>query len=74
MKGPSLRDPCTAWIQATANGGETWTTVSPVVSYKGTSTTEGLAFTAHYADNPGHLARLCVKDMTSKQLNCSGGW
>ena len=70
----SLGDSCTAWIQTTVNKGKTWTTVSPVVSYKGLSTTEGLAFTARYADNPGHLARLCVKDATNKQTNCSGGW
>jgi hypothetical protein len=71
----SLGDPCTAWIQTSANRGKTWTTVSPVVSYKSaTKTGEGAAFTAHYADNPGHLARICVKDLTSKQQNCSGGW
>lgn len=71
----SLGDRCTAWIQTTANRGKTWKTVSPVVSYKSASrTSEAFAFTAHYADSPGHLARLCVKDMTSKKQNCSGGW
>jgi hypothetical protein len=29
---------------------------------------------AHYADNPGHLARVCVKDLTSMKQNCSGTW
>jgi hypothetical protein len=71
----SATDPCTAWIQSTANGGKTWTTVSPVVSYQGPAfPKEAAAFTAHYADGPGHLARLCVKDMTSKKMNCSAGW
>lgn len=71
----SASDPCTAWIQSTANGGKTWTTVSPVVSWQGPGYPGvGAAFTAHYADGPGHLARLCVKDMTSKKTNCSGGW
>ena len=71
----SEADPCTAWIQTTANKGKTWTTVSPVVSYRSPNVnTDVLAFTAHYADGPGHLARLCVKDMTSKKQSCSGGW
>ena len=71
----SSTDPCTAWIQRTANGGTTWTTVSPVMPYRGPAyPSVGVAFTAHYADGPGHLARLCVKDMTSKKTNCSGGW
>lgn len=68
-------DPCTAWIETTANGGTTWTTVSPVISFNGAAISSGVvAFTAHYADNPGHLARVCVKDMVSKKLNCSGIW
>lgn len=68
-------DPCTGWIQSTANGGKTWTTISPVVSYTGPGfPSAGVAFTAHYADGPGRLARLCVKDMTNKKTNCSGGW
>jgi hypothetical protein len=71
----SSSDPCTGWIQRTANGGKTWTTVSAVVSWQGPGYPgTGAAFTAHYADGPGHLARLCVKDMTSKKTNCSGGW
>jgi hypothetical protein len=71
----SATDPCTAWIQSTANGGKTWTTVSPVVSYRGPAFPNAVgAFTAHYADGPGHLARLCVKDMTSKKMSCSGSW
>jgi hypothetical protein len=71
----SQREPCTAWIQTTTDTGTTWTTVSPVVSFQDpSSSTFAVAFTAHYADNPGHLARMCVKDMVSKKLNCSGGW
>ena len=71
----SQREPCTAWIQTTANKGKTWTTVSPVVSFQDpSSSTFAVAFTAHYADNPGHLAQVCVKDMASKKVNCSGGW
>jgi len=71
----SEADPCTAWIQTTANKGKTWTTVSPVVSYRSPGVnTDVLAFTAHYADGPGHLARLCVKDMTSKLTQCGAGW
>lgn len=71
----SQREPCTAWIQTTANKGRTWTTVSPVVSFRDPSgSTFAVAFTAHYADNPGHLAQVCVKDMVSKKVNCSGGW
>ncbi len=66
---------CTGWIQVTANSGHTWVTVSPAVSYlsKG-SNTDIIAFSAHYADGPGHLARVCVKDMTSKKQSCSRGW
>jgi hypothetical protein len=68
-------DPCTAWIQSTANNGKTWTTVSPVISFKAPSSTRSAAaFTAHYADGPGHLARICVKDTLSKQADCSNGW
>jgi hypothetical protein len=68
-------DPCTTWIQSTANGGATWTTVSPILSVTGPALPgEGAIFTAHYADNPGHLARICVKDMTSEKQNCSGSW
>jgi hypothetical protein len=68
-------DPCTAWIQTRPASGKTWTTVSPVVSLQSPSAkTIMLAFTAAYADGPGHLARLCVKDMANKQGNCSGGW
>jgi hypothetical protein len=67
-------DPCTAWVQSSANKGKTWTTVSPVQSYPSRASTPVIAFTARYADAPGHLARLCVKDMTSKKLNCSGSW
>jgi hypothetical protein len=68
-------DPCTAWFQTTANGGKTWTTMSPVVSYRApNSRTQALAFTARYTDNPGHLARLCVEDTLNKQQKCSGGW
>jgi hypothetical protein len=70
-----VTDPCTEWIQSTANGGKTWTTVSPIVSFTGPKFPgEAAAFTAHYADAPGHLARLCVKDMTSGKENCSGTW
>ncbi len=66
---------CTGWIQSSANKGKTWTTVSPVVSFTSPNPkTDVLAFTAHYADGPGHLARLCVKDMTSKQVSCSSSW
>jgi len=71
----SVGDPCTAWIQSTANGGKTWTTVSPVLSYRGPAYPgEAVAFTARYADGTGHLARLCVRDMTSNKQNCSGTW
>jgi hypothetical protein len=71
----SATDPCTEWIQSTANGGRTWTTVSPIVSVKGPNfPDEAAAFTAHYADAPGHLARVCVRDMTSNKENCSGTW
>lgn len=71
----SSGDPCTAWIQRSSNGGKSWATVSPVVSYKGPQFPHvGAAFTAHYADGPGHLARVCVKDMANKKMNCSGGW
>jgi hypothetical protein len=71
----STADPCTGWIQSSANGGKKWTTVSPVLSYRGPAfPKEAVVFTAHYADGPGHLARLCVKDMTSKKMNCSAGW
>jgi hypothetical protein len=70
-----VTDPCTGWIQSTANRGKTWTTVSPVVAFTGPVDPGGaVAFTAHYADNPGHLARVCVEDMTSKKENCSGSW
>jgi len=71
----SQLEPCTAWIQTTANKGKSWTTVSPVVSFQDPVTsTFAVAFTAHYADNPGHLARVCVKDMVNKKSNCSGAW
>jgi hypothetical protein len=68
-------DPCTGWIQTSANKGKTWTTVSPLVSFKSPNdNTDVLAFMAHYADKPGHLARICVKDMTNKQTNCGASW
>lgn len=71
----SATDPCTGWLQSTANGGKTWTTLSPLIPVTGPAyPAEAVAFTAHYADNPGHLARICVKDMTSKKENCSGSW
>jgi hypothetical protein len=71
----AVADPCTAWVQSSTNKGKTWTTVSPVqASPAGNASTTIIAFTARYADAPGHLARLCVKDMTSKKLNCSGSW
>lgn len=67
--------PCTAWVQSTANGGKTWQTVSPVVPVKGpASPGVAAAFTAHYADGPGRLARICVEDTASKKRNCSGTW
>jgi len=70
----SEADLCTAWIQTTANGGKTWTK-SPVVSYRSPNVnTDVLAFTAHYADGPGILTRLCVKDMASNKQNCSATW
>jgi hypothetical protein len=71
----SEADPCTAWIQARPATRTTWTTVSPVVSFRSPNVkTDILAFTAAYADGPGHLARLCVKDWTNKKINCSAGW
>jgi len=71
----SQADPCTAWIQTRPASGKTWTTVSPVVSWHSPNgKTALLAFSAAYADGPGHLARLCVKDGTNKQTNCSAGW
>lgn len=46
-----------------------------MVSYRSPNiNTAVLAFTAHYSDGPGHLARLCVKDLTNKKQSCSGGW
>jgi hypothetical protein len=71
----SVTDPCTEWVQSTANGGKTWTTVSPIVSFTGPRFPgEAAAFTARYADGPGHLARVCVRDLTSNKQNCSGTW
>lgn len=65
---------CTGFIQVKANSAATWTT-EPSVSYKSNGpNTEVLAFTAHYADVPGHQARLCVKDVISGKSNCSKGW
>lgn len=66
---------CTAWIQTSANKGKTWRTVSPVIFFRDPSASAyAVAFTAHYADRPGHRARVCVKDMVSKKSNCSTGW
>lgn len=71
----SAGDPCTAWFQTTTNGGKTWTNEGSTVSFQGAgSTAFALAFTPRYADNPGTLTRLCVKDTTVNKLNCSGGW
>jgi hypothetical protein len=71
----SEADPCTGWIQTRPSNGKTWTTVSPVVSFRSPNVkTDILAFTRAYADSPGHLARICVKDWTNKRTNCSAGW
>lgn len=71
----SAGDPCAAWFQTTANGGKTWTNEGSTVSVQGVgSTSLVLSFTPRYADSPGTLTRLCVKDTTTNKLNCSGGW
>jgi hypothetical protein len=71
----SNADPCTAWIQTRPASGKTWTTVSPVLSFRSPNTkTSMLQFSAPYADGPGHVARLCVKDWANKQTKCSAGW
>jgi hypothetical protein len=62
---------CTAWLESSSNGGQTWKQATATYSSTNTSWQQ-YAFSPAIADGTGELARACVQDSTA--MECTQAW
>ena len=64
---------CTAWLETSANGGQTWRQATPTYSLAFSRPNIDWAFSRPVADGTGELARACALSSTGNEA-CTPAW
>jgi hypothetical protein len=64
---------CTAWLETSADNGQTWRQATPAYSLPFTNPSRDWAFSPAVADGTGELARACAQSGTAAEV-CTPAW
>jgi hypothetical protein len=71
LEGMNQLQTCTAWLETSADNGQTWQQATPTYSTVNSNAVE-YAFSTPVADGTGELARACAEINTEEM--CSSAW